>query len=91
MEWVPVCPRQAAVIPPSRSARLDQNRVQEAGMHSHRFGALEVRLPERAVYRDGQRVALGSRAVDVLLALIERRPGIVTKPELLDTVWAGRG
>src|SRR5712691_5831767 len=36
---------------------------------------------------DGQPVALGARALDVLLALIERRERLVTKDELLGLVW----
>ena len=34
-------------------------------------------------------MALGARAFDVLLALIERRERLVTKDELLDLVWPG--
>src|SRR5207245_6352265 len=38
---------------------------------------------------EGLPVALGARALDVLLALIERRERLVTKEELLELVWPG--
>lgn len=53
------------------------------------FGRYELRLSERQLLVDGQAVALGSRAFDVLAALAERRDRIVTKGELLDLVWPG--
>jgi DNA-binding winged helix-turn-helix (wHTH) protein len=44
---------------------------------------------ERQLLVDGNPVVLGARALDVLLALIERRERLVTKGELLDVVWPG--
>ncbi|MEO5880897.1 MAG: winged helix-turn-helix domain-containing protein [Caldimonas sp.] len=38
---------------------------------------------------DGERVAIGTRALDVLAALVERRERVVTKLELLDLAWPG--
>ena len=38
---------------------------------------------------DGQPVALGARAFDLLVALMERRDRVVTKNELLDLAWPG--
>lgn len=38
---------------------------------------------------DGQPLALGARAFDVLLALVERRERLVTKDELLELAWPG--
>src|SRR5882672_10441752 len=54
---------------------------------SLRFGDIEIRLGERQLLVDGERVNLGARAFDVLLAPVERRGRIVPKNELLDTVW----
>ena len=56
---------------------------------SYCFGKVEVRPHERLLLVDGRRAALGSRAFEVLLALIERRDRLVTKDELLNLVWAG--
>lgn len=54
---------------------------------NYRFGRFEVRPTERLLYIDGQPMALGARAFDVLLVLIERRERLVSKSELLDLVW----
>ncbi len=56
---------------------------------SYRFGDVEVRPAERRVLVNGRPAALGSRAFDVLLALIDRRDRVVTKDELLDVAWPG--
>lgn len=58
-------------------------------MTIHRFGEFELRPAERALLRGGSRVELGSRAFDVLVALVGRRERVVTKNELLDLVWPG--
>jgi len=55
----------------------------------YRFGRFELLPVERRLLADGQAVALGARAFDVLLALIERRERLVTKSELLDVAWPG--
>jgi predicted ATPase/DNA-binding winged helix-turn-helix (wHTH) protein len=54
---------------------------------SIRFGNAEIRPSERQLLIDGKVAALGSRAFDVLLALVERRERLVRKNELLDLVW----
>jgi predicted ATPase/DNA-binding winged helix-turn-helix (wHTH) protein len=54
-----------------------------------RFGRLDIHPSERAVRLDGQPVALGARAFDLLLALMTRRERTVGKNELLDAVWPG--
>ena len=56
---------------------------------SFRFDRFEVRPAERALLIDGKPVELGSRAFDVLQALITHRDRLVTKDELLDMVWPG--
>ena len=55
--------------------------------HSLRFDRFEVRPRERRVLVDREPAALGARAFDILLALIERRDRLVPKSELLDIVW----
>ena len=56
---------------------------------SYRFGRVEVRPSERQLLVDDRPVAIGARAFDVLLALIERRDRVVGKNELLDIAWPG--
>jgi DNA-binding winged helix-turn-helix (wHTH) protein/TolB-like protein len=55
----------------------------------YRFDHCEIRPTERRLLVDGQPAALGARAFDLLLALVERRDRMVTKSELLDLVWPG--
>lgn len=54
------------------------------------FGRFEVRPDERRVLEAGEPIALGSRAFDLLLALIDRRDRVVGKDELLALVWPGK-
>lgn len=54
-----------------------------------RFGRAEVQARERRLLVDGQPVALGARAFDLLLALVRRPAALCTKAELLDEVWPG--
>ena len=54
-----------------------------------RFERFELLPAERVLRVDGQPVALGSRAFDVLLALAQRHDRLVGKQELLDLVWPG--
>lgn len=58
-------------------------------LDSYRFGRFEVLPIERQMLVDGRPVAVGARAFDVLLALIERRDRVVSKGELLDLAWPG--
>ena len=52
-------------------------------------GGFEVRPAERRVLAHGEPVALGARAFDLLLVLIEHRDRVVGKDELLARVWPG--
>ena len=54
---------------------------------SYRFGAFELQPGERRLLAHGESVALGPRAFDLLVALVERAGQLVTKESLLDRVW----
>lgn len=54
-----------------------------------RFDRFELQPQERRLLADGQPVALGARAFDVLVLLVERAGSLVLKNELLERVWAG--
>ena len=56
---------------------------------AYRFGTVEVRPDERQLLVEGQPAAVGARAFDLLLALIDHRDRVVSKDELLDIVWPG--
>jgi signal transduction histidine kinase len=51
------------------------------------FGRFRLRAAERLLEKDGVRVKLGSRALDILIALVERAPEVVSKKELFAKVW----
>lgn len=52
-----------------------------------RFGGFELQPGERRLLAHGQLVAVGPRAFDLLVALIERAGKLVSKDELLSLVW----
>jgi DNA-binding winged helix-turn-helix (wHTH) protein len=58
-------------------------------MPVYRLQRFELRPDERQLQLGGAPVALGARALDVLLALVEHRDRVVTKNELLERVWPG--
>jgi len=54
-----------------------------------RFGTFTLLAFERMLLSDGQPVALGSRAIDLLLALVHRRGEVVSKDDLFKSAWPG--
>ena len=55
----------------------------------YRFGRFELDPGRRQLLLGGKPVALGARAFDVLVALVERSDRMVTKDELLQLAWPG--
>ena len=54
-----------------------------------RFADWEIRPRERLLIVGGETARIGSRAFDVLLALVQRAGRVVAKAELLDAAWPG--
>ncbi len=54
-----------------------------------RFDRFELQPRERRLLVAGEPAALGARAFDVLQLLVAHAGSLVSKAELLDTVWAG--
>jgi predicted ATPase/DNA-binding winged helix-turn-helix (wHTH) protein len=54
------------------------------------FGPLQVVPHRREVFVDGHPLDVGSRAFDLLVALIEARGSLVSKDDLIERVWPGR-
>ena len=54
-----------------------------------RFGDYEIDSGRYELRCKGERVALEPKSLDVLLHLVRERDRLVSKQELLDTVWAG--
>lgn len=57
---------------------------------AYRFGRFELLAGERLLLQDGEPAKLGGRAFDLLLALAERRGGLVPRQSLFERVWPGR-
>ena len=55
-----------------------------------RFGRFEIRRRRGQLLADGKSVELGTRAFDILLALIDRAGTLVTKSELIELGWPGQ-
>jgi len=52
-----------------------------------RFGDFELDLTAYALRRNGRRVKLGRQPTDLLILLVERRPHLVTRSEIVDRLW----
>ena len=53
------------------------------------FGRFRILLRRRQLAADGVPIELGTRAFDLLLALLEADGSLVTKEELMSRVWPG--
>ncbi|MFO1303984.1 MAG: winged helix-turn-helix domain-containing protein [Burkholderiales bacterium] len=53
----------------------------------YRFAGFDLLPRERSLRREGRPVAVGPRAFDVLVALVERRGALVTKNDLFARAW----
>src|SRR6201988_306952 len=56
---------------------------------TQKFGRFQVLPHRREFLADGVPIALGSRAFDVLMTLIEAGGELVTKDQILSRVWPG--
>jgi predicted ATPase/DNA-binding winged helix-turn-helix (wHTH) protein len=54
-----------------------------------KFGEFELAPTARALWRCGEEIRLGSRALDILIALASRPGQVVSKDELTQLVWRG--
>ena len=62
-------------------------KVAVSGGQEFIFGSFRVVPQRRMILRDGVPLRLGSRAREILFALVERAGEIVTKRELMTRVW----
>ncbi|MET0535282.1 MAG: winged helix-turn-helix domain-containing protein [Steroidobacter sp.] len=51
------------------------------------FGAFQLNRTRRALLKNGSRLAMGSRAMEILLALTEKAGAVLSNRELLRRVW----
>jgi predicted ATPase/DNA-binding winged helix-turn-helix (wHTH) protein len=66
----------------------------DAGPSSHAsasrvasFGPFRLRATERLLERDGEALKIGSRALEVLIMLVEHAPQVVSKRDLIARAW----
>src|SRR5690606_13746098 len=57
---------------------------------AYRFGEFTLDLGQRQLSRAGVPVPLGRLTFDLLLALIEAAPNVLTHDQLIEKVWRGR-
>src|SRR6266446_1552541 len=57
---------------------------------SFSFGDFELDASRRLLFNQGRPVALNYRTLELLCALVSRRAEILSKDELLATVWEGQ-
>lgn len=62
---------------------------EEEGRRLLRFDDFVVDPKSRSVWRDGAPVPLTPKVFSVLLALMRKRGEVITKEELIETVWSG--
>ncbi|HBY58351.1 MAG TPA: hypothetical protein DEH78_00920 [Solibacterales bacterium] len=58
-----------------------------APLHAYRFGPFRLRIEDRILERDGERVPLTPKVIDTLFVLMEARGQVVTKEALMKAVW----
>ena len=51
------------------------------------FGPFSLFVAERLLKKGGEPIPLGGRALDILIALAERPGEVVTRKDLISTVW----
>ena len=76
--------QQAYRREPTNEARLNAS-----GKSAILFGPFCLLPTQRLLLEGDQPVRLGSRALDILIALIERHGELVTKKEIMAQVWPG--
>jgi DNA-binding winged helix-turn-helix (wHTH) protein len=73
--------------PRSGSPAISADAIRHAPKEIIEFGPFRLRVSERLLEKEGVRIGLGSRALDILIALLERAPEIFTKRALIARVW----
>lgn len=58
-----------------------------AGTDTLSFGPFQLKASERSLIREGTAVAIGGRALDLLIALTARPGQVLSRRELVDLVW----
>jgi DNA-binding winged helix-turn-helix (wHTH) protein len=79
-----------AVIATGNNSSVARNWWSRAAVEAmFEFGRFRVLLRQRQLLADDTPIELGTRALDLLLVLLEADGSLVTKDELLSRVWPG--
>jgi DNA-binding winged helix-turn-helix (wHTH) protein len=69
----------------SRQTRIQQQNIYIT--NTFNFGSFRLLPAQRLLLKDDKIIHLGSRAMDILIALVERPSELVSKAELMARVW----
>ena len=73
---------------PRRPEGFAKIRLKSVPTHeTYVFGGFILEIGERRLSQDGEHVALAPKAFDLLVALVRRAGRLISKQELLETVW----
>jgi len=72
---------------PYRIFSMDVDRIKRAWAQAIAFGPFRLLPTQQLLLHEDVPVPLGSRAMDILIALVERAGELVTKEELMARVW----
>jgi predicted ATPase/DNA-binding winged helix-turn-helix (wHTH) protein len=70
-------------------AKAERGEIADPSADVLEFGPFELRRASRVLLDEGSPVRLGSRAFEILLALVERPGQVVSKRELIARAWPG--
>lgn len=68
-------------------ALLRRTRKQDETAQSFTFGEIRADFSRAEVFRNGKRITLASREMDLLRYLVEHRARMITREEILRNVW----
>jgi predicted ATPase/DNA-binding winged helix-turn-helix (wHTH) protein len=63
------------------------NRMDFTARETAVFGPFRLDASERLLTKDNEPIAIGGRALDILIALVERAGKVVSRKELIERVW----
>src|SRR6185437_16012349 len=86
---VPPDQAQAPGVTPAAPPAFDPDDTPLTQSLSVSFGPFRLFPAARAFEKNGMPLALGNRALDILMVLLERPGEVVTHRELISRVWRG--
>src|ERR1700754_1590204 len=84
----PARQRRAFRLSTATMSGVPVNRVEQDPSDVADFGPFRLFATARRLERDGEPVEIGGRALDVLIELVNQAGRVVSRAELLSTLWA---